>query len=104
MKELEIKEQASQEIVAEHKKDLFHFDSSRVIPGLTFFEYDPRTHKLRRAVYDKTGTVEINGDDTIVEQHVRYKMKVDPTNLYFQCLNEKNAVRKLAQMGLPVAP
>lgn len=89
--------------VREEKR--MHVFSMLLRPGMTLFEYNKKTHVLRKADI-VTSTVEVKMDDKPTAQHpgvkhVTRKRVDDKDNcFYFQKLNFKNAVRFLMKQGI----
>jgi hypothetical protein len=104
MKELELRKQDDTHIVDEQKKTRTLIDQKRLVPGMTLFEYNAETRKLQKATF-KTASVMIahsavKGSETTTVHTVDVKDDC----MYFQALNMKNAIRKLANAGFPVIP
>lgn len=88
-----VKQPIGQEVQEQEKKTIKHIGSMRMVRGLTVFKYDLRFGTLEKAVMQTN--VQTDGK-------IRHEIKVTDYDIYFQALNRKNAVRKLANLGYKV--
>lgn len=94
MKEVELKLKESIEIVDQklEKREVKLLRSQRRIPGLTLWQFETVTKLLTKAEYKKVDHKLNFGD---IPSEKRYAVNIQENCIYFQALNEKNAIRVL---------
>lgn len=79
----------------QQKKEIKLIGNQRKINGLTLWEFNHKTKELQKAKYSKVD-IELRSLSTRAEDLVnRHKVVVNENCLYFQALNEKNAIKKI---------
>jgi hypothetical protein len=91
---IEIQEEQQQ------KKEIKLIGQQRKIKGLTLWEYNHKTKELKKAKYQKVD-VNLKSLSTKDEDiNFNHRVIVNENCLYFQALNESNAIKKLLKRGL----
>lgn len=90
---VEIREERQQE------KQIKLIGKQRKVPGLTLWEFNEKTKELKPATY-KPIAVFISSSLTSTETTRTFRCVVNENCLYFQALNQNNALKKLKKAKL----
>lgn len=90
------------EIVAEkqQQKVIKLIDRKRKIRGHILWEYNQETHELKPAIYKKQDFQIASLEPSASALSISNKVQVNDKCIYFQSLNRKNAIKKLAKIGI----
>lgn len=80
---------------AEQRKEIKLLGRQRKIRGLITWEYNEKTHELKRAEYKKEDIVLSSLSMSPESISKVNKVVVNEDCIYFQALNRKNAIKKL---------